>query len=192
MLCGPTPRTADVASWRPKMLLHLRKQGFDGHVFVPEPRNGQWAEEYTDQIDWEEEALTEATVILFWMPRSIAGGMPALTSNDEWGAWKDSGKVVWGSPPNAEKVRYQLHYAKKLGVPICTTMRETAAEAIKMASDRVKNGLYGLTQRLLTQPGRTKRIVTTTKYTDRESPEPAVLELLTQYDQLCRKVTVPR
>ena len=54
---------------------------------------------------WEREALTEATVILFWIPRSLPD-MPAFTTNVEFGYWLHSGKVIYGRPDDATKIKY--------------------------------------------------------------------------------------
>jgi len=130
-LAGPTPRTAKVRSWRPDALLELDWLGFDGHVFVPEPRDGDWAPDYVDQVEWEEACLIRANCILFWVPRDLRD-LPGFTTNDEWGTWKASGKVVWGAPANAEKVRYQEYYARKLGVPMARTLADTARAAVDL------------------------------------------------------------
>ncbi len=115
-LAGPTPRDAETPSWRPEALRILAARGYEGVVFVPEPRDGAWLRDYEGQIEWEEEHLHLADVALFWVPRALPR-MPGLTTNDEWGTFKSSGKVVFGAPPEAEKVRYQRYYAEKLHVP---------------------------------------------------------------------------
>jgi hypothetical protein len=120
-LAGPTPRGGGY-SWRTEALSTLEKLGYNGDVFVPEPRDGKWDTNYVDLVEWEEAAMHAADCIVFWMPRDLDGAtygvpMPAFTTNDEWGVWKASGKVVWGAPEYAELVRYQEHYADKLGVP---------------------------------------------------------------------------
>lgn len=115
-LAGPTPRDEATPSWRPEALRLLEARGYDGVVFVPEPRDGVWRRDYEGQIEWEEEHLHLADVVVFWVPRALPQ-MPGLTTNDEWGAFKGSGKVVFGAPEGAEKVRYQRHYADKLHVP---------------------------------------------------------------------------
>jgi 8-oxo-dGTP pyrophosphatase MutT (NUDIX family) len=145
MLCGPTPR-GDGPSWRKEALSILEKLGYDGHVFIPEPADGQWAEDYMAQVNWEEKGLNRADAIVFWVPRDITGGeygcpMPGFTTNDEWGYWRESGKVVWGSPGWAEKVRYQEHHAKKLGVPQGTTLEETLRKAIsRLGKGSIRRG----------------------------------------------------
>ena len=107
---------AGTPSWRPEALRLLAARGFTGAVFVPEPRDGAWTRDYDGQIEWEEAHLHMADVVLFWLPREL-GSMPGLTTNDEWGAHKYSGKVVFGAPPGAAKVRYQQYYAGRLHIP---------------------------------------------------------------------------
>ena len=54
---------------------------------------------------WEREALTKATVILFWVPRKLPD-MAAFTTNVEFGYWLHSGKVIYGRPDDASKIKY--------------------------------------------------------------------------------------
>mgnify|MGYP001602728529 CR=1 FL=1 len=56
--------------------------------------------------------------------------MPALTTNTEWGVWQNSGKVVFGAPSDAAKVRYQRYYAEKLQVPHFTSLEDTVRAAL--------------------------------------------------------------
>lgn len=133
-LAGPTPRkpkdgSDPVPSWRPEALAILKEIGFDGHVFIPEPLSGEWHNQYTDQVKWEETALHRADVILFWIPRDM-NGMPALTTNDEWGYWKESGKVVLGCPDGAVHTSYQKHYANEFLTPVATTLNDTVVNAV--------------------------------------------------------------
>ncbi len=145
-LAGCTPRTEGGVSWRKEALEILQELGFEGEVFVPEPPEAQWAEDYSDQVEWEEEGLRRADVILFWVPRDIEGkqaGEPllGLTTNDEWGVWKDSGKVVWGNPAGADHTRYQRYYCRKLGVPQSDTLRGTIEAALaKLGEGAVREG----------------------------------------------------
>lgn len=135
-LAGPTPRT-EGTGWRKDALRLLSIMGFDGHVFVPEPEDGKWAKNYDDQVEWEEEGLNRADCILFWIPRDMDGSkffgypMPGLTTNDEWGFWKNSGKVVFGHPTGADSVRYQEYFAKKLGIPSAWDLPGVVAQAIQ-------------------------------------------------------------
>jgi len=128
-LAGPTPRDLNIQSWRPEALSILKRLLFNGAVLVPEPRDGKWSGDYFGQLEWEEAALTRADCIVFWVPRKMAG-MPGLTTNDEWGTWKASGKVVFGAPTDAESVRYQRYYAEKLKVPNFYILETTLSKAL--------------------------------------------------------------
>lgn len=134
MLCGPTPRLQHpYPSWRPEALQILEKNHYDGTVLVPEDESGAFQGSYIDQIKWEEEALNNASCILFWFARKLPE-MPAFTTNTEWGAWHRSGKVVFGAPDWAEKVKYQKHYAQKYHIPMSRTLEGTILLAMDMAN----------------------------------------------------------
>ena len=131
-LAGPTPRSRHVKSWRPDAVRLFNKFGYKGVLFIPESRSESSHGTYYDQIEWEEEGLNACDCIMFWIPRDMAT-MPGLTTNDEFGTWKYSGKVVLGAPAWAEKIRYQRYYADKLGIPQSDTLRGTVSNAIEMA-----------------------------------------------------------
>lgn len=132
MLCGPTPRTADVKSWRPEAINFFQQFGFDGTLFIPEDESGGVCGDYDHQIEWEEEALHISTCIMFWIPRN-KDTMLALTTNTEFGFWANSGKCVLGTPPDAFRVKYQRHYAAKLNIPISDTLEHTVEDATKIS-----------------------------------------------------------
>lgn len=52
---------------------------------------------------WERMALTEATVIMFWVPRSLPD-MAGFTTNVEFGYWMPTKKVIYGRPNTAKKI----------------------------------------------------------------------------------------
>lgn len=133
-LAGPTPRDTEIPSWRPGALKILEGLGFDGHVFVPEPRDGKVFGDDVDQVEWEEKALHQADVIVFWVPRDLKT-MLALTTNVEWGLWADTGKAVLGTPPDAQRVRYLQHMATKLKVANYSTLDATLEDAVKSLGD---------------------------------------------------------
>lgn len=115
-LAGPTPRGENVVSWRSEACQILEQIGFDGIVYVPEYSTWKPKEDYVDQSMWERIALTNATVILFWIPRKLPD-MAAFTTNVEFGYWLHSGKVIYGRPNDAAKVKYldwlyRLDYGK--------------------------------------------------------------------------------
>lgn len=137
-LAGPTPRSPSVPSWRPLALALLERAGFDGVAFLPEPRGGIWSD-YIGQVTWESEALNRADCILFWIPRDLSpdeNGYPrmaGLTTNDEWGTWKTSGKVILGTPlpKPGMQVSYQRFYAEKYGAPVFDALDSTVSEAVR-------------------------------------------------------------
>lgn len=116
-LAGPTPRGENVLSWRSEAVEYLESIGFDGIVYVPEYSTWKPKADYVDQAMWERQALTRATVILFWIPRSLPD-MPGFTTNVEFGYWLHTNKVLYGRPDDAVKVKYldwlyELDYHEK-------------------------------------------------------------------------------
>lgn len=141
-LAGPTPRNKEEQeSWRPDALSILEDKGYDGVVFVPEPRNGEFKHSYDDQVEWEEKYLNVADCIVFWVPRDIepdSKGYPkmaAFTTNVEFGVWQSSGKIVFGAPPKATKNGYLKYYAEKYNVPVAESLVETLDDALEMLGD---------------------------------------------------------
>lgn len=130
-LAGPTPRREEVPSWRPGAVEILANLGFEGRVYIPEARGGGWCGDWTRQVEWEDEALNWALVILFWVPRSIPD-MMGLTTNDEFGYWKgrEPEKLVFGNPVGAPHTGYQRYYCRKLGIPAFDSLEDTARAAI--------------------------------------------------------------
>src|SRR5574343_550291 len=116
-LVGPTPRSPEVQSWRPEALALLEKHEYDGTVYVPEDRHGARQFDYDDQVQWEWTALNKATVILCWVPRDLKT-MPAMTTNVEFGFYVASGKLLFGAPPEAQKVGYLKELSRRFNVPI--------------------------------------------------------------------------
>jgi 8-oxo-dGTP pyrophosphatase MutT (NUDIX family) len=93
-------------------------------------------------VTWEEEGLNRADSIVFWIPRDVTGKkvwdypMVGLTTNDEYGVWKNSGKVVLGAPGWADHVSYQEYYAEKYGVPGHSDLGPT----LKLAIEQIGEG----------------------------------------------------
>lgn len=104
-LAGPTPRDKSIISWRNEALEIIKKSNFDGVVYIPENSDNSPKEDYVDQAFWEREALTEASIIMFWIPRELEK-MPAFTTNVEFGYWINRNKIIYGRPVGARKVKY--------------------------------------------------------------------------------------
>jgi 8-oxo-dGTP pyrophosphatase MutT (NUDIX family) len=141
-LAGPTPRNKEEQeSWRPDALKILEDKGYDGVVFVPEDRKGEFKLEYDDQVGWEETYLNMADCILFWVPRDLSPDskgypkMAAFTTNVEFGAWATSGKLVFGAPPKATKNGYLKHYCEKYNIPVGDTLTETLESAMEKVGE---------------------------------------------------------
>ena len=141
-LAGPTPRNKEEQeSWRSDALEILRDIGYDGVVFVPEGRDGKFKLDYDDQVGWEEKYLNVADCIVFWVPRDLEPDskghpkMAAFTTNVEFGAWADSGKIVFGAPPQATKNGYLKHYAEEYKAPTAESLTETLQNALEMLED---------------------------------------------------------
>lgn len=63
-LADPTPRSADVPSWRPEAVRLLDEEfRFDGTVFVPEDAAGSRSFEYDDQVTWNGKQLTNLRLL---------------------------------------------------------------------------------------------------------------------------------
>lgn len=136
-LAGPTPRGENITSWRTEACQILKKLNFDGLVYIPEYSTWKPKEDYVDQAMWERVGLTNATIILFWIPRKLPE-LPAFTTNVEFGYWLHSGKVIYGRPANASKIKYldwlyKLDYNKE---PY-DDLEELLKEAVKEVNNRV-------------------------------------------------------
>ncbi len=120
-LAGPSLRKGQdhLVSWRIKALSVLEQLGYDGVVFVPEADGGNWDElDYKQVNDWETRCLNIADNIIFYINRDVENGLLGLTTNDEFGYWKRSGKCILCTEPNADSVRYQEIWAEKLNIPV--------------------------------------------------------------------------
>lgn len=104
-LAGPTPRSKDVKSWRPKALNLLEKFNYNGIVYIPEFNGGKNIfSKRTYIYEWEFNKLMSCSAILMWLPRSDI--LPGFTSNIEFGYYIKSGKFFFGHPESASKCAY--------------------------------------------------------------------------------------
>lgn len=138
-LAGPSLRPGQeehMESWRKDAIRVLQDMGFEGTIFCPENRDGKFEKDfsYDNQVEWEDKYLNVADCIVFWVPRDLKE-LPAFTTNIEWGTWADSGKVVLGAPPDAEKMDYIKYYAKEYKVPVSDTLTATLKHALDKLGD---------------------------------------------------------
>jgi hypothetical protein len=127
-LAGPTPRSAEVKSWRPEAIQIFESIGFDGTLIVPEPQNGIWKHRNC-QIDWEQAYLQECDAVMFWVPRNMQN-MPGLTTNIEFGMYLYSGRMIFGAPGDAEHVWYMQYCCQKNKVPTSDNLLGTCWETL--------------------------------------------------------------
>ena len=107
-LLGPTPRKPEVDSWRPEALEALSRLKFRGTVFVPEWSKWGSSCDFQTQTAWERKGLMKSRRIVAWLPRRITQGMPAFTSNVEFGYYiaKRPDALYYGRPFWAEECNY--------------------------------------------------------------------------------------
>lgn len=130
-LAGPTPRDPNTKSWRPDFIKDLQDSGFRGAVITPEPKVFVDNYDYDKQVEWENEGLTKADLIIFWVPRDL-DNMPGFTTNIEFGEWMKSGKCVLGYPKTAPKMNYLFYKAKKYNMPVFHTTKEVCEYVVSV------------------------------------------------------------
>jgi 8-oxo-dGTP pyrophosphatase MutT (NUDIX family)/nucleoside 2-deoxyribosyltransferase len=141
-LAGPSPRNHETKSWRPEALSLLERKGFDGIVFVPEPKKrDDFQPIWPKTAEWEHNMIDISDIILFWVPRDLSLSadnepkLPAFTTNVEFGHWANSGKAVFGFPPESRKNRYLKFMADKFYVPTFDNLEDTVDKALKIIGD---------------------------------------------------------
>lgn len=116
-LAGPSPRSKEVLSWRPKAIEILGKTGYRDYVLNPEHLDYKDDIDYDGQIAWERASLGVADAIVFWVPRNLET-FPGFTTNVEFGYYiaRNPDKVFYGRPDDAPKNRYlDEMYVKETG-----------------------------------------------------------------------------
>ncbi|OGN01128.1 MAG: hypothetical protein A3B91_02750 [Candidatus Yanofskybacteria bacterium RIFCSPHIGHO2_02_FULL_41_29] len=147
-LAGPSPRRPDVPSWRPEALRILESKGYDGVVFIPEPKPGDTVKyDWAKAPQWEHKMLDMSDMVLFWVARdcTLMGyqefKFPGFTTNVEFGHWVNSGKAVLGHPPKTPHTSYLRFMADKFHVPTLFTLEETINKSLELIKDgALRNG----------------------------------------------------
>jgi hypothetical protein len=95
------------------------------------PRDGVWLPEYDHeaQAAWELHYLTQATVVVFWVPRHVHT-LPGFTTNVEFG------KIVLGYPEGAHKMRYLHFLADRHNVSVWHTLPQTLNGALRLLAKK--------------------------------------------------------
>ena len=133
-LAGPSPRGEKNLSWRPEACKYLQELGFDGVVYYPEYET-EVQFDYNKQVLWEWEALEEAGIIIFWIPREREK-MPALTTNVEFGYYVRDKKSLYGRPDYAYSIEYlDRLYKRHHNEEIFKDLKSLCAFAVKRLQD---------------------------------------------------------
>lgn len=135
-LAGPTLRNSPFKkSWRKEACEILKNLDFKGTVYVPEYSNGENGVDLDTQVIWEREGLTEAKVIVFYVPRKFPE-LPGLTTNVEFGMYlaRRPEATILCCPENAEKNSYLkwLYHYEKPNSTIYSTLDDVLNEAVRM------------------------------------------------------------
>jgi hypothetical protein len=138
-LVGPTPRSAEIKSWRPKAVEEFEKIGFKGSIYIPECRSGEWKHSYLDQVEWEHNSLDHCAyngAIFAWVPRELKN-MPAFTTNVEFGMYVFNDNLFYGRPNWSVKNNYldytyeRIRYRKPK-----TNIKDLVLEVAKYLDER--------------------------------------------------------
>jgi 8-oxo-dGTP pyrophosphatase MutT (NUDIX family) len=129
-LAGPSPRNSETISWRDEFLTLLEKAGYDGHVFVPLPRDGNFPSNYLKQATWEQQAQDRADVIVFWVSRDLES-LPGFTTNVEFGQRVAGRNIVLGFPEGAPKTRFLSFLAERNFVDCFNVMISVVEAALR-------------------------------------------------------------
>jgi hypothetical protein len=152
-LAGPTSRGVQRTAWRAQALELLA--GFDGLVVLPEFErtlfehtvSGRFGEgrsqapgmriESFNVLHWETTGIERATVVLFWMPFTIAdasdpSSLPGFTTRAEVSRElaRDPSRIVLGMPAKVLGGGHIRFHAHRAGLTIHDTLEATVAAAV--------------------------------------------------------------
>ncbi len=120
-LAGPTSRHQLIEyNWRCKAVAFLREAGFEGFIFVPEPRGKEERGDFTERSyihQWESRRLLSASQVMFWIPRN-KDELLGLNTNLELGilvgltflSERPPTRLFVGWPNEAERMGLPYHY----------------------------------------------------------------------------------
>lgn len=136
-LAGPTPRDKNVLSWRKEAISLFESLGYDEALYVPEIREKPYydMEDNTSEMDWDQNALENADIVMFWIPRNTTD-MLGLSTNVEFGYLLNKGNIIYGRPESAVRCEFLDYlYKEKLGKDYKNTLEDLVKEGIKTIKD---------------------------------------------------------
>lgn len=143
-LAGPTSRNQNLESeWRSIAVSMLRDYGFNGYIYVPEPRGQEREGDFDSGFvnNWKTSRSMSASLIIFWMPRNVADltdvdarfeldfSLGRRISNNH-----DTQELFIGFDDDTIQMDPVSHYVKMTGVNIFKDLQllcGTAVEAIR-------------------------------------------------------------
>lgn len=141
-LAGPTSRHQILeCQWRAHAVWLLRRYGFEGWIFCPEPRGVEHDDDLTERSyihKWESDRLMSARHIAFWISRK-ANELLGLNTNFELGmsvkqAELDANyrrRLFVGWPHEAERMGLPNHYMEMARVYRYTSLEELCQSIVK-------------------------------------------------------------
>lgn len=145
ILCAPEPLPAAFTAslflaggkgtWRRDAVQQIEQAGFDGLIFVPEPRGAPKAGAAAPErpldaarlLQWQDEVLRHSDALLLWLGE---GGASCPQLAELWGQWQRSARISIGAPPGTDSSL--LRSAARLRIPVHTTLADTVAHALSL------------------------------------------------------------
>ena len=131
-LAGPTADDGHRTAWRLRAVTLLRDEGYDGLIVIPEFRDGKFSRERWDDgqpstvsyvpratqriLDWETAGVDHCTVVLAWMPFTLAAKGTAESRPGYSALWALSGgglryDIAKAGYPLFDSLEKTVHYA---------------------------------------------------------------------------------
>lgn len=141
-LVGPSSRHDVIEfKWRANAHYLLRKFGYRGHIYIPEPKEDDWSfkKNFPMSIDtWERERILSCSLVLAWLCREQTQ-LPGRLTNFETGFLTGMAyanperfkrKFIVGAPSNAYKVKSELNWIRHAGVTPYDSLEEMSQEVV--------------------------------------------------------------
>lgn len=127
-LAGPSSRQ-DILEfkWRALAVHYLRKAGYHGIIYIPEPREDDWSfkESFpTSIVEWESKRILSCDIVVVWfcrhqtqLPGRVTATELAFLSGMAYAnPDKFKGRLIFGHPSDAWKVKSDVHWAGIAGI----------------------------------------------------------------------------
>jgi 8-oxo-dGTP pyrophosphatase MutT (NUDIX family) len=121
---APPPGDGATAPPGAAAVAELAAAGFRGEVFVAAATDRSGPAGPADRQGWEDAALRRSDRILVYLPADGDGPW----GSEAWGFWtaRDPARLLVAADPGARQVQALLGRARRLGVPVYSTLREAS------------------------------------------------------------------